>query len=112
MDILYMLKGEKLRASTKHSHSRIMLIIHIYGLATYTGNDNKDTMLSINPTAPPQSSVCWTEILYNLCNEAPAKFCTSPTIPVSAFAKPWMGGGRGPTGSPGLSQALGVGIGL
>jgi hypothetical protein len=55
----------------------------------------------------------WTETQYNLCNEAPAKFCTSapvPTIPGSAFAKPWMGrGGRGTTGSPGLSQALGVG---
>ncbi len=41
----------------------------------------------------------WTETQYNLCNEAPAKFCTSapvPTIPGSAFAKPWMGrGGEG-----------------
>ena len=56
----------------------------------------------------------WTETQYNLCNEAPAKFCTSapvPTFPGSAFAKPWMGrGGGGTTGSPGLSQALGVGI--
>jgi hypothetical protein len=48
----------------------------------------------------------WTETQYNLCNEAPAKFCTSapvPTIPGSAFAKPWMGRGGG--GGPLVAQA-------
>ena len=48
----------------------------------------------------------WTETQYNLCNEAPAKFCTSapvPTIPGSAFAKPWIGRGGG--GGPLVAQA-------
>ncbi len=67
------------------------------------------------------------ETQYTRCNEAPTNFSNSAelckifaemftsapgsTIPGSACAKPWMDrGGGGTTGSPGLSQALGVGI--
>jgi hypothetical protein len=48
------------------------------------------------------------ETQYKLCNKAPAKFCTSapgPTIPGSAFAKPWMGAGVGGGGGPLVAQA-------